>query len=56
MAPWTARPDGELWGATAFPGAELPYAELLAADDRRVAALEFFRTRRDALQVLELGL
>jgi hypothetical protein len=49
VAPWTARPEGELWNATAFPGAELPYAELLAARDRRAAALEFFHMRRDDL-------
>jgi hypothetical protein len=49
VAPWSARPEGELWNATAFPGAELAYADLLASDDRRAAALEFFRTRRDAL-------
>lgn len=49
VAPWTARPEGELWGATGFDGAELSYAELLASDDRRAAALEFFRSRRDAL-------
>jgi hypothetical protein len=53
---WDARPGrSELWNATGFPGAELPYAELLAADDRRVAALDFFRTRRDALQTLEVA-
>jgi hypothetical protein len=49
VIPWTARPEGELWNATAFPGAELAYAELLAAPDRRTAALEFFYARRDVL-------
>jgi hypothetical protein len=49
VAPWTARPDGELWQASAFPGAELSYAELLAAPDQRGAALEFFRVRLAAL-------
>jgi hypothetical protein len=45
VTPWTARPEGELWNATAFPGAELAYAALLDAGDQREAALEFFRTR-----------
>jgi len=49
VTPWTARPEGELWNATGFPGAELSYADLLSARDRRAAALEFFHTRRDAL-------
>ncbi len=52
VTPWTARPEGELWNATAFPGAELAYADLLATADRREAALEFFRARRDALEAL----
>ncbi|MEA2422282.1 MAG: hypothetical protein QOF55_1381, partial [Thermoleophilaceae bacterium] len=45
VAPWTARPQGELWQASGFPGAELSYADLLAAPDPRSAALEFFRVR-----------
>jgi hypothetical protein len=49
VTPWTARPEGELWQAQGFPGAEMSYAELLAADDQRGAALEFFRARLAAL-------
>ena len=49
VGPWTAPPPGELWNATGFPGAELTYAKLLAADDPRAAALEFFTTRKEAL-------
>ena len=45
VAPWSARIDGERWNATAFPGAELTYVELLAADDQRGLALDFFRSR-----------
>jgi len=41
---------GELWNATAFPGAELGYAELMAAADPHAAALEFFTTRKEALR------
>lgn len=47
---WTARPDpGELWNADGFPGAVLPFADLLAAEDQRAAALAFFRERLAAL-------
>jgi hypothetical protein len=42
--------SGELWNATGFPGAELGYSELLAADDQRRAALDFMRERYRALQ------
>jgi hypothetical protein len=49
VGPWTAPPAGPLWNATGFPGAELSYAELLAAPDQRAAALEFFTTRKEAL-------
>jgi hypothetical protein len=49
VAPWVAPPSGELWQASGFPGAELSYAELLAAPDQRSAALEFFRVRLAAL-------
>jgi hypothetical protein len=40
---------GELWQASAFKGAELPYAEVLGAEDQRSCALEFFRARLVAL-------
>ena len=49
VGPWSAEVSGELWRATGFSGAELSYAELLAAPDREAAALSFFETRRDAL-------
>jgi hypothetical protein len=49
LAPWTARPFGDLWKAKGFPGAEMSYAELIAAPDQRGAALEFFRARLAAL-------
>jgi hypothetical protein len=49
VAPWTARPFGDLWKAKGFPGAEMSYAELVAAPDQRRAALEFFRARLAAL-------
>ena len=49
VTPWTARPVGELWQASGFFGAEMSFAELLAAPDQRGAALEFFRIRLAAL-------
>lgn len=49
VAPWTPQ-KGELWNAEAFAGAELPLADLLAADDQRAAALEFLRERLTALR------
>jgi hypothetical protein len=45
VGPWTARPEGELWNATGFPGAELPYAELASAPDPGRLAREFFEAR-----------
>ena len=40
-----AEVGGELWNATGFTGAELGYAELLAAEDPSGAAVDFFRSR-----------
>jgi hypothetical protein len=51
VGPWTARPEGAFWNATAFPGAELGYADLLAAPDPVAATLEFFDARAQALTV-----
>jgi hypothetical protein len=50
VGPWTAGVSGELWNATGFNGAELGYAELIAAEDQRRTALEFMRERYRALQ------
>jgi hypothetical protein len=41
--------SGPLWNARGFTGAELGYAELMAAPDPAAAALEFMTTRRAAL-------
>ena len=49
VSPWTAEVSGELWQAGGFRGAELTYAELLAATDQQAAAMEFFTTRKHAL-------
>jgi hypothetical protein len=45
VAPWTARPAGDLWNAAGFPGAELAWADLIKAKDQRQTALEFFQVR-----------
>jgi len=50
VGPWTARPEGELWNASGFPGAELPYGDLAAARDPVGLAVEFALTRRRALE------
>jgi hypothetical protein len=49
VGPWSPQVPGELWNANGFGGAELRYADLLAAEDREATALEFLATRRDAL-------
>jgi hypothetical protein len=49
VGPWTARPTGELWNATGFPGAEISYGELAAGGDPVAAAVEFSRARKSAL-------
>jgi hypothetical protein len=49
VGPWSAEVEGELWNASGFTGAELGYAELLAADDPERVALEFFDARFQAL-------
>jgi hypothetical protein len=50
VGPWTARPEGELWNATGFPGAELPYGDLAAARDPAGLAVDFALTRKRALE------
>jgi hypothetical protein len=51
VGPWDpGLASGELWNATGFPGAELPYSALLAAADQRQTALRFMRERYSALQ------
>jgi hypothetical protein len=49
VGPWTAEPEGELWTATGFDGAELGYADLAAELDPAAAALEFLAERHRAL-------
>jgi hypothetical protein len=44
-----AEVSGELWQANGFRGAELTYADLLAAPDQRAAALDFLTSRKEAL-------
>jgi hypothetical protein len=49
VTPWSAQPSGPLWNASAFAGAELPWAEIAAAANQRGAVLAFARARLDAL-------
>lgn len=50
VVPWDSRhATGDGWNASGYAGAELSYAELLAADDQRGAALDFCRDRLRAL-------
>lgn len=49
VAPWVAPEPDELWQATGFSGAELPYTGLLGAPDQRETALAFFDARLRAL-------
>jgi hypothetical protein len=49
VAPWTARPAGELWRAEGFTGAQLTLSELLDAPDQRAVALDFLEQRMTAL-------
>lgn len=49
VGPWTAEVSGPLWNAAGFNGAELGYAEVLAAPDSRRLALDFLRERHRAL-------
>jgi hypothetical protein len=43
VAPWGKTPAGERWQAHGFAGAELDHRALLAVEDQRGAALEFYR-------------
>jgi len=43
VGPWGAVPDNDYWNAEGFTGAVLSYADLIAADDQRAAALAFYR-------------
>jgi hypothetical protein len=45
VVPWSQVSASELWQATAFRGAELPYTTLLLADNQRATALRFFNER-----------
>ena len=49
VGPWTAEVSGELWNATGFRGAELAYGELVGTDDPAALAIEFMRSRYEAL-------
>jgi len=50
VGPWSGAVEGGLWRASGFTGAELGYAELIAAPDQAAMAMDFFRSRRDDLK------
>lgn len=43
VGPWGGVTEDAYWNAESFPGAVLPYATIVAADDQRGVALEFLR-------------
>jgi hypothetical protein len=49
VAPWETPEPGPSWNARGFAGAELPYAELVAAAEPYATALEFMVSRRERL-------
>ena len=49
VTPLDVRPTGELWDATTFRGAELPYRALRDAPNQLACGLEFLRSRVEAL-------
>jgi hypothetical protein len=49
VGPWQDQGGGELWNATGFTGAELGYAEMVAAEDPDGLATGFFTVHREAL-------
>jgi hypothetical protein len=49
VGPWSAKPEGELWNATGFTGAELAYSDLVAVADQPSLAVDFMAERYRAL-------
>lgn len=50
VAAWYGVDDSDpFWNADSFGGAQLDYSDLLAAEDQRAAALEFYRTAHEKL-------
>jgi hypothetical protein len=53
VGPWSAPiDDGDVWNGHGFPGAELSYSELIAAESEAAAAAAFFASHRQALAAL----
>lgn len=54
VGPWMAPPGSEsFWDATHFAGAVLAYADIVAAEGQREAALAFLRRGRALLEAHE---
>jgi len=43
VGPWAGTTDDPFWNASAFPGALLPFDQLLTASEQRQTAIDFFR-------------
>jgi hypothetical protein len=49
VGPWSGKPQGGLWNAKGFVGAEISHEELVGEPDPAPDLLEFCRLRREAL-------
>jgi hypothetical protein len=54
VGPWTLKPEGELWNARGFVGAEMTYSELAGAEDPLQTGLDFCRARKEVLDRMEV--
>lgn len=50
VGPWAAPPPSGVWNGRGFNGAELTYAEVLAASDQKKAVMDFFKSRMETLR------
>ena len=53
VGPWSDKASGELWQAKGFTGAELDFSEIAGIEDQLSLALDFCRTRKEALDEME---
>ncbi len=53
VGPWTGTATGELWQAKGFAGAELDFSVIADSVDQLALALDFCRTRKEALHEMK---
>ena len=53
VGPWSGKASGELWQAKGFTGAELDFSAMADSVDQLALALDFCRTRKEALDEME---